>query len=341
MLMPRLINRADWVIALTVVVCSILLFAALALTLSGVVFGGAKRTVIVDFEDATGISIHSRVKFAGAEAGIVSGIRILTPEERLASGFPAQSVRVTLSLHREVPPIPSDSVASIAADTILSDKFVQISAGSPSAPPLEDGGRLASIPATTFDELIRHADTALVAIDSVIQGGAGSPDELISAVGRLVSEAVETLGEARKVVGEVGFLVGEARPVVRSLGTTAKDIHQLVGETKVPLQNALVSLESAATSLESATLKGDKLIDQGGRALSTTTESLQKAIADLNVTIENAKVASTYAKILARRLTQRPSQLIWGPSRVPPLPSESEILRSKVPLPDGLRDADE
>jgi ABC-type transporter Mla subunit MlaD len=42
---------------------------------------------------------------------------------------------VLIAINPGVPPLPSDVVASIAADTLLSDKFVLLSGGSSQAPP--------------------------------------------------------------------------------------------------------------------------------------------------------------------------------------------------------------
>jgi hypothetical protein len=75
-----------------------------------------------------------------------------------------------------------------------------------------------------------------------------------------------------------------------------------------------------------AASSGNKLVVNNERKLSST-------ISDFKVASENLKVTSTYAKILIRSLSQRPSQLIWGNPKPPLLPSERQILRSSTPLP--------
>ncbi len=67
----------------------------------------------------TGVRVSSEVKYAGAPAGTVLSLRMLTKEERLASGDPANVVQLTLGLRPGVPELPSDVNASVAADTLL------------------------------------------------------------------------------------------------------------------------------------------------------------------------------------------------------------------------------
>ncbi len=71
-------NFNDWAVALAVIACSILLFLALAFALSGTTLGKPSQPLSVNFHDVTGISLGSQVKYAGAIAGKVSGIRMLS-----------------------------------------------------------------------------------------------------------------------------------------------------------------------------------------------------------------------------------------------------------------------
>ena len=82
-------NFNDWAVALVVIACSIMLFLALAFALSGKVLGAPSRPLSVNFHDVTGVTLGSQVKFAGAIAGKVSRIRMLTPEERTDRGTPS------------------------------------------------------------------------------------------------------------------------------------------------------------------------------------------------------------------------------------------------------------
>jgi len=99
-------NFGDWAIALTVVACSVVLFLALALALSGTMLGKPGRALRVNFHDVMGITPGAQVKYGGAMAGKVAGIRMLTLQERTATGDPLNNVEVTLALNDNVPPLP-------------------------------------------------------------------------------------------------------------------------------------------------------------------------------------------------------------------------------------------
>src|SRR6059036_3405457 len=91
-------NLSDYLVALSVIACSVVLLAALTFALSGYRLKKPKRTLQIKYEDVTGIKIHSEVRYAGAPAGRVIAMRHLTAKEREASANKKDAVRVTVSL---------------------------------------------------------------------------------------------------------------------------------------------------------------------------------------------------------------------------------------------------
>jgi ABC-type transporter Mla subunit MlaD len=304
-------NFNDWAVAVIVIACSVLLFLALAIALSGKMLGQPLRPLRVNFHDMTGISLGSQVKYSGAIAGKVSNIRMLTPKERTDSGDPLNAVQLLLALNSGVPALPSDINASIAADTLLSDKFVLLSGGSPQATPLPADAVLQGITPTTFDKLTREIDTTIDRLRGILSGTKGETGDIFERIRLLLTETQSLLDDAKPVLHDYKALAAEAR--------------QLIAENKAPISEAIIQLDEAALALEKLATNGNKLVGNNEKKLTT-------AISDFKVTSENLKITSTYAKILIRSLSQRPSQLIWGSSKPPPLPSEQQILRSSAPL---------
>lgn len=304
-------NFNDWAVALIVIACSVLLFLALAIALSGKMLGQPLRPLRVNFHDMTGISLGSQVKYSGAIAGKVSNIRMLTPKERTDSGDPLNAVQLLLAINSGVPALPSDISASIAADTLLSDKFVLLSGGSPQATPLPADAVLQGITPTTFDKLAREIDTTIDGLRGMLSGTKGETGDIFERIRLLLTETQSLLDDAKPVLQDYKALAAEAR--------------QLIAENKAPISEAISQLDEAAQALEKLATSGNKLIGNNEKKLTT-------AVSDFKVTSENLKITSTYAKILIRSLSQRPSQLIWGSSKPPPLPSEQQILRSSAPL---------
>ena len=117
--------------ALVVIVCSLVLLIALTVALSGYRLKPPQRTLQIDYADVTGIHLASELRYAGAPAGHVTGIRLLTSAERMAAANKSNAVRVTVEVGNDVPPIPDSVRASLNSDTLLSEKFVSLSAGNP------------------------------------------------------------------------------------------------------------------------------------------------------------------------------------------------------------------
>jgi len=317
-------NLSDWLIAIAVIFCSAVLLAALAMALSGVFLGTPSRFVEVDFRDITGVGVNSEVRFAGAPAGRISGVRILTPAERQASAAPLSAVRVTLALTDAVPEIPADVTASISSDTILSDKFVVLDAGTPDAPPLATGAVIAGITPVPLDRLLRQADELVTALDSVLSGSSDASN-IFTELRGLLNDTRSVLGEIQILVADAATLPGEVRPVLSDFRSVAGDAKSLIGDIRPGMKRTIASLEKASASL-------DRLATNGTQFLSSNEKNVAALISETRVTIQNAKIAATYARILAQSLTRNPAQLIWGTRRPPELPSKEEILKSPGPV---------
>ncbi len=305
-------NFSEWGVALAVIACSIVLFLALAFALSGTMLSRPDRVVKANFPDITGISLGSKVKFAGANAGKVSAIRILTQEERAQDPNPLNTVQITLALDDNIP-LPSDTVASVSADTLLSDKFVLLSGGTASAPPLAQNVVLQGIAPTPFDKLARDLDGVIDGLHGLLGGDTkGDTRDIFDRLRALLTDTQGLITEAKPAVDDIRQLTSEAK--------------ELISENKAQISDSIVSLNKTATAFEQLAKNGNDLIVNNENKLNGT-------ISDLKVTSENLKVTSTYTKILVRSLSQKPSQLLWGNSKPPTLPSEQQILRSTKPIP--------
>ena len=87
-------NWSNVIIAITVIGCSLVLLGALTFALGGYQSKKGGRSLNIEFRDATGIKLHSPVRYAGAVAGTVTQIRYLTPEERKQAKDRKIAVRV-------------------------------------------------------------------------------------------------------------------------------------------------------------------------------------------------------------------------------------------------------
>src|SRR5205085_4114712 len=150
-------NLSDYLVALSVVVCSIILLAALTFALSGYRLKKPARTLQIQYEDVTGIKVHSEVRYAGAPAGRVIAMSHLTAAERAKLPNKKDAVIVTVELDDGIPSLPADVVATLSADTLLSPKFVALSAGTPGGKTLANNASIEGHPAYGIEQITAAA----------------------------------------------------------------------------------------------------------------------------------------------------------------------------------------
>jgi ABC-type transporter Mla subunit MlaD len=286
-------NLSDYFVALFVVVCSVVLLAALTFALSGYRLKKPTRTLQINYEDVTGIKVNSEVRYAGAPAGRVIAMRHLTATEREASANKKDAVQVTVSLDEGIPPLPTDVTATLSSDTMLSPKFVALSAGTPGGETLANNAAIEGHPAYGLEQITAAAGP------------------LFENANKLLDNLNVTVTGLKKDLNDFTPKLG---PLADSLKLDADN-----------LQNVITNLEGVAKG-------ADSLFGTAGTFIKTTDKSLQEQLKQLHVTLLNLKVVTTYAKELVETLAQKPNRIIFS-GKPATLTPEGEILRSSKPLP--------
>src|SRR6266513_504371 len=154
-------NFSDYVVALAVIACSLVLLTALTMALSSFRLKKPTRTLQIDFEDVTGVKLHSEVRYAGALAGRVIEMRHLSRDQRESATNKRNAVRVTVSVADEIPPLPADIIATLSSDTLLAPMFVALSAGTPGGEMLANNAAIEGHPAYGLDQITAAAGPLL------------------------------------------------------------------------------------------------------------------------------------------------------------------------------------
>src|SRR5438045_4773302 len=84
-------------------------------------------------------------------------MRHLSAQEREATANKKDAVRVTVSLDEGIPPIPADVTATLSSDTMLSPKFVALSAGTPGSETLANNASIEGHPAYGLEQIMAAA----------------------------------------------------------------------------------------------------------------------------------------------------------------------------------------
>ena len=286
-------NLSDYFVALFVLACSVVLLGALAFALTGRQLKKSTRTLQINYEDVTGIKVNSEVRYAGAPAGRVIAMRHLTAQEREATTNKKDAVRVTISLDEGIPPLPTDISATLSSDTMLSPKFVALSAGTPGGQTLANNASIEGHPAYGLEQITAAAGP------------------LFDNANKVLANLDITVTGLKKDLGEFTPKLG---PLADSLKMDADHI-----------QNVITNLDGLAKGADSVLGTADKFI-------STTDKQLEEQLKQLHVTLLNLKVVTTYAKELVETLAQKPNRVIFSGKPITLTP-ESDILKSSKPLP--------
>src|SRR5204863_5860875 len=237
-------NLSDYIVAISVIACSIVLLGALTIALSGFRLKKPARTLQINYEDVTGIKLHSEVRYAGAPAGRVIAIRHLTAAERAASANKKDAVRITINLDENIPALPADVAATLSSDTLLAPKFVALSAGTP-------GGKT-------------------LANNSAIEGHpAYGIEQITAAAGPLFENANKLLDNLNLTVTDLHGDLGDFMP---KLGPLADSL-------KIDVDN----LQNVIKNLESVSKGADHLFGTADTFITTTDKSIQEQMKELHV----------------------------------------------------------
>jgi ABC-type transporter Mla subunit MlaD len=293
-------NFSDYLVALAVIACSIVLLGALTLALSGYRLKKPSRTLQIDYEDVTGIKLHSEVRYAGAPAGRVIAMHHLSAAQRVAEPDKKDAVRVSIELLDSVPPLPSDVTAGLGSDTMLSPKFVALSAGTPGKTVLPNNAIIRGTPAYGLDQLLGAVSPVLTNANKLIDNLNGT---------------VKTLdGTMTSVKTDLGVLLPKLSPVA--------DI------ARVDLEE----LQKTIQGLNGMEAKASSLFTTADAFVGSTDQKLSEQMRELRVILLNLKVITTHAKALVDTLAEKPNRIIFS-GKANKLTPEDQIIKSSQPLP--------
>lgn len=321
-------NLSDYLVALTVIVCSIVLLGALTYALMGRRGSKSDRTLEIDYPDVTGVKLHSEVRYAGAAAGTVTNIRLLTFDERNAADTEEKkrnAVRVTITLLKEMPPVPSDTRASLAAETMLSEKFVALTAGTPTAPKLANGALLQGHSGGGLDGLFEAIGPLTESLPRLL----ATAEDLLKSMDPLLKKTGEAVDSVNSVVKDVGprasKLLDGLKTTSDSADVAVKHLDKMIADAEGPLKGDLEELKVSLVKIQGT-------LNSANQLLGHTDKNLEGRLQELSVVLQNLKVVSTHAKALTQALGEKPNRLIFS-GKPQKLTGEDEIIRSNKPLP--------
>lgn len=207
-----------------------------------------KYELTAEFTEVGGLIEGATVRLAGVQIGRVTGV-VLSPQ-------PGGKVRVTMTVARRFQKrIRQNSEARIATQGLLGDKIVDISAGTPDAPPLPPGAMLASRDSEEMSQMFAQGASTLKAVSELATTLRAAADRLdkggtFDDIGAAVKSARRITDEVEKGKGWLHALVYEEPEALRRLSGVLSSTQQLItrAETGDNAVSVLLSKESGKSA---------------------------------------------------------------------------------------------
>jgi ABC-type transporter Mla subunit MlaD len=159
--------RSDILIAVTVVLCSLVLLGALSLAISGTDLNRPKGLLTIDLPSAVGLDRQAQVRYAGIIAGRIRSLRPLNDEERIKES-PGCSIRVVVEIRHPLPILRVGTTASVISDTVLAEKYLNLNPGPVISPTLPPGTILYSKHSANLDEVMASGKELLDGVNTLL-----------------------------------------------------------------------------------------------------------------------------------------------------------------------------
>ena len=212
-----------------------------------------KYDLVAEFDEVGGLIEGATVRLAGVQIGRVTGVS-LPPE-------PGGKVRVTLTIaKRFANRIRRDSEARIVTQGLLGDKLVEITIGTPGAPPLEPGGRLTAREPFEMARVFAEGADTMAGINRLTRALSATVERIdsgdtVANINRLTAAlggAVDRLDRSG-ALDDLGATVKSARRIAEQAERGHGWIHTLLYEEP----EALRRLNAVLTSTQAILAKAD------------------------------------------------------------------------------------
>lgn len=275
-----------------VILAALLTLAVLLVAIFGIKFG--KDTVDYDvyLQYVGGIKLGSLVKYRGLDVGQVSAITMPEGNE--------SRMRLRLTVDAATP-VRRNSRAFVTSIGLMSERHVEITAGSPTAELLSPGSVIESKEVLSFAQMAE-----------IIGDLGGNMEELIGRLTDMFSD--ENRARVAAILGEMDEMVGKGRQpllgavdnlneISRQLAAVAKDLSDFTGK-------AGGNVDTLLSNLQVTTQRANRLLKDMHGATANLKELTAVDPAGVEQILQNFQAASQNLEEFSRTIKERPWLLV-------------------------------
>jgi len=247
------------------------------------------RYDIVFERTVTGLREGSAVRYSGVNVGEVISVD-LDPDRPTA-------IRVTIEVQKRTP-VRGDSIATLELEGLTGGRYVQLTGGSPSAPPLEPppGRKLAEIPAgsSSFEQVLEGAPEVLENVNILLlRAQALLSERNLRNIEQLVENLTEVTGAIAENRDDIDKLINDAAMTMQNLREATGSLESMAGSLETNVQTLTKRADSTLTAFESMAGSID-------REVTLTSKDARGLIASLQVTAKNLSGATSQLEAMLK-----------------------------------------
>jgi len=197
-----------------------------------------------EFKNLNGLAKGAKVRVEGFDAGEVTEISV--------PASPSAGFRLKLQLNTQVGGlVRTDSVATIATEGVVGDKFVLIGPGSPTAPQAAPYSTLPSKETSDIAELLQKGSTLVSDASATMKVVADRLTTTLDAVTTTVDNANDLVVGLKQGRGTIGMMLRDEK--------TATDVRQAIGNVRdatAALNHASAQADALVSDFQSRGLPG-------------------------------------------------------------------------------------
>lgn len=245
-------------------------------------FTTRSKTITAYFQSTPGVYEEDSVRVLGVQVGTIDEI---TSEKGLS--------KVTMKIDENVT-VPADANALLVAQSLVAERFIQLTPADTGGPAMEDGGEIpverTAIPVEWdgVKEQLMKLSSALGPTEDENRGALGefveSADSMLEGNGREVRDALNQLSHTMSVLSDgrenlfttlknlqlFVTALSQSEEQIVSFGGKLASVTQVLGDQTDDIDAALRDLDLAVTDI-------DRFLDNHGTRLTTAVDKLGKA----------------------------------------------------------------
>jgi phospholipid/cholesterol/gamma-HCH transport system substrate-binding protein len=257
-------------------VFALVILGALVFLLTGTKKLFTSDTIIYTYlPDSSALAKGSPVRLNGLLVGEVKNVELSRDMN------PRRTIRVHLEIEKDqLPNIPVDSLAAIAAENVLGAKFINITRGR--APQtVQPGGEIPAEDTADIDEVMRQGNTLLVQLQSLLRR--------IDAIVSLVEVGKGSIGKLivdEELYNRLLSIAGDANKITRAMSTPQGTLGKLLYDTELhdDFRKSLARFDTLLLDLQEGKGTAGKVLKDDAlyQDVRATLAEFNKLVADLN-----------------------------------------------------------